>query len=192
MALRVPTTAKKLPKQVRARNRSALAGARIGINRAAARGRTILVRKTPVDQGQLKASWKLKLHKPSGGARVGTGMVAENINDAPHAGIVEGGARPHRVNQEGWMAIYEWVRRHFGFTTSPGGRMQRAPSRNEAGDLDPVYSEITWGIVHKLRREGQTATWFVRDAIPEIQKLAFELIVAEIKKRANRKLKEDR
>src|SRR5262245_18169728 len=79
-----------------------------GALRAAHRGKALLVRKTDekgiTDLGQFKNSFQVE----RGAAR---GIVAELWNDAPHAGIIELGPRPHPVSREGWEAIREWVAR---------------------------------------------------------------------------------
>ncbi len=130
----------------------------------------------------LKASWHVV--RVVGTSRLGNrgGLLAELINDAPHAGIIEHGARPHGVSREGWDAIYEWVRRHFGFTVM-GARSQKMRGvMGETGE-DPVLSEITWGIVKKLKREGQKPTYFIRNSLDECQELAAEEIeraIAEV------------
>lgn len=85
-----------------------------GIRSGARRGRAILVSKTPKDRGQAKAAWSTFLHGDSG-------LVASNENSAPHIGILECGARPHKVSWEGIFAIYQWIERHFRLTS--GGAM---------------------------------------------------------------------
>lgn len=148
----------------RAVARGALAGAH--------RGRALIVRKTPRDQGQMAASWRVEP-----GAVEFTSMaatLAELVNDAPHVVIVEVGARPHTVSPEGWLAIYEWVRRHHrGGKMGGGGRMR--PRRSAFVGLtpfrgdDPVISSITNAIVRKIKREGQKPTFFVREALPDLR-----------------------
>lgn len=158
-------------------------GIRRGAIRGAERGRTFIVSKTPTDQGQLRASWKVRPGIPSAIAR-GTQMLAELLNDAPHAGIVERGARPHPVSPEGWMAIYDWVMRHrveLGIVTA-GGRARRArPSRVPLAaasgvpgggvGLDAEAAKITAGIVFKLRMRGQKPTYFVKDNLDVLRRI---------------------
>lgn len=99
-----------------------------------------------VHHGHFKAGWD-------------TEQTADGFsvtNDAPHAGIVEMGARPHPVSAEGREAIREWVRQKiFGI------------SQVEADEND-VVDAITYGIVEKLRKYGQEPTYIVRDALPEM------------------------
>lgn len=158
----------------------------VGALAGAHRGRALMVRRTPSDQGQLRASWKVKA-----GAGAFTGFsesLAELINDAPHIAIVELGARPHKVSAEGWAALYEWVRRHYRgsvtgagvrvYSLGGGGRM-RARGRRAVGPFkgdDPDITAITWAIVNKIKRYGQRATLFVRNSVDELREvMAYEL-----------------
>jgi hypothetical protein len=154
---------------------------RIGAIRGAERGRSFIVTRTPADQGQLRASWKVRQGIATAIQR-GTAMLAELINDAPHAGIVERGARPHTVSPEGWMAIYDWVIRHrveLGLVTESGNarrpKKSKAPLAAAAGipgggvGLDPEAARITGGIVWKLRTRGQAPTYFVKDNLAALR-----------------------
>lgn len=134
-----------------------------GTRRGCERARGILVKRTPTDQGQLRASWKVVVR----------GNLAELINDAPHAGIVEMGARPHKVSAEGWAAIYAWVHRHpqlYGASRRrprAHGTVEEARQRGPFRGLDPEISSITWAIVRKINRQGQEPTFFVLRSLDE-------------------------
>ncbi len=162
-----------------ARMRSAISyGARAG----AERGRAFMVKHTPADLGQLKASWKVKT-VPAPNVLGGDVTLAELINDAPHAAIVEFGARPHKVSAEGWQAIYEWARRHF---RSESGRMRPRP-RNTGPDRafrgpDPVIASITWAIVRKIGKVGQKATFFVLNNLPALRGILAEEMAIQIER----------
>ena len=157
----------------------------VGAERGAERGRSFIVRQTPVDQGQLKASWRV-LPRLSAAVKAGSQVLAELMNDAPHAGIVERGARRHSVSPEGWMAIYDWVMRHraeLGIVTASGApkraRKSKAPIPSAVGahvpgggvGLDPQVAYVTSGIVFKLRQRGQKATYFVRDSLEALRSI---------------------
>jgi hypothetical protein len=162
-----------VPAMIEETNRGMLQAIQRGGNRGAERGRTFIAKKTPVDLGQLKASWYVwRGYEGSGAIPMVQGVrelvLAELRNTAPHAGIVELGARPHPVSPEGWAAIYEWARRHFGFQTRPGGRMHRIGG--DVGD-DPFLTELTWAIVYKIQREGQKPTYFVRENLPTLRQI---------------------
>lgn len=149
-----------------------------GLRMGAERGRGVIVRRTPMDLGQLRASWKVKAHD----------MVAELLNDAPHAGIVELGARPHRVNAEGWQAIYEWVRRHpemYGATkprTKASATTAQLVKMGPFKGLDPEISRITWAIVKKIQKFGQKPTFFVRDSLDILHRA----LIAEVERQLAR------
>lgn len=72
---------------------------------------------------------------------------ATTVITAPHAGMVELGARPHPVGPEARRAIKEWAMRKLG--------------------LDEEAAErASWGIGHKIETEGQKPTYVVRDSMP--------------------------
>lgn len=136
------------------------------------RGRAVMMKRTPVDMGQLKAGWKVKP-----GATEFTGpdtTLAELANDAPTIAMVELGSRPHKVNPEGWLAIYEWVRRHYrGGKLGGKGRMRRqlrmGDDERPFHGPDPVISAITNAIVWRIRKRGQKPTFFVRNSLDELR-----------------------
>lgn len=177
----IKTTAQKVPKQVRLRNAAAKRVCRRALIRAAHRGRAVMVRVTPADQGQLKNSWKVRASKGTG---IGGGRLAATLsNDAPHAGIVEGGARPHPVSNEGIAALHAWVwrnRKNFGFTTRSG----RAQSGKGA---KAATLGIAYAIANRIKRHGQEPTFFVKDSMPVLQKQAAREVAKAIAKLANKR-----
>jgi hypothetical protein len=150
-----------------------------GLRMGAERGRGIIVPRTPTDLGQLRASWKVKAAE----------LVAELLNDAPHAGIVELGARPHKVSAEGWQALYEWVRRHpelYGQKrprTKVSATLEQQAQLGPFKGLDPEISSITWAIVKKIQKYGQKPTYFVRNSL-EVLRKALQLEVERQLERA--------
>lgn len=182
MAVRIPITPDRLPQEINTRHILTRRAVANGIGRAAERGRALIVRKTPVDMGQLKASWRVVWHGVPGGAQW---ECATLENDAPHAGIVEEGARPHPVNAEGWDAIYQWARRHITYTQlkgpgrAKGGKRREGPPKQitkRHGQEDPILEGIVWAIVKRIEKYGQAPTYFVRNNIPALQKIATEEI----------------
>lgn len=181
----------KLPAALRANEQGVRRAIARGIAIGAVRGRAILVRATPVDQGQLKASWKI-------GARAldvppGSNLLGKLYNDAPHAGVVELGARPHPVSPAGWIAIYEWVRRHPELYTAPpmAVRMRRPRSGGRRGSPwkpfwgpDPQIMAITNAIVWKLRTKGQRPTYFIRRNLDRVQRAVLQEIANELNRAA--------
>lgn len=162
-----------------------------GMISAAHRGRAILVRATPVNTGQLKAAWLVVI----GGWLAG--FIAEVVNDAPHAGVIEAGARPHAVSRAGVEAIRRWVMlKMFGWMAAPMRRLAKREARATAtlsrhranraaslraaraigasqeamGALNKEVDRVVWGIVGKLKREGQKPTYFVRRSLPRLKR----------------------
>ena len=138
--------------------------------RAANRSRVALVRKTPVDRGQMKNAWRV-----AGDARYSPrkGRAPIRIvNDAPYAGVVERGARPHKVSRAGRESLEDWARRKLGV------------SRKEA-------KAISFAIAKKLEKEGQKGLFIVQEALPEmrrtLQKEFESLLRKAAKKQASKK-----
>lgn len=150
-----------------------------GTQAGAHRGRALIVRRTPTDQGQLRASWRVVVSAVRKGVEGFADVkLAELINDAPHITIVELGARPHTVNPEGWTAIYEWVRRHFRsagggvYAMGSAGRMVprgKSPIKGPWKGDDPRVEAITNAIVWRIRKYGQKPTLFVRNSVDELR-----------------------
>lgn len=116
------------------------------------------------------------------------------INTAPHSGIIELGARPHKVSEEGFRAIKQWVRvKLLGLPAESWSGLRSEAEAREAGDaglaglnaLFKVKDEaegITWAIVKKIEREGQEPKYVMRNAIPKATqyfKEEFERILAQ-------------
>lgn len=150
------------------------------------RGRAVIVKRTPTDQGQLRAGWKVKPGATD--FALGTDPVlATLVNDAPHIAMVELGSRPHKMSPEGWAAIYEWVRRHFrGGTLGGAGRMKR-PAKNSVvgivayrGD-DPEISKITNAVVHRIAVKGTAPTFFIKNSIAELRAVMIDEVKIALK-----------
>jgi len=113
-----------------------------GLLSGAKKSLRILVKNTPEDTGELSKSWKV--HKAMNGVTI--------ENDAPYAGVVEEGARPHGVNAEGIRSLTAWAGRTF-----PGASPEAIKS-------------IVWGVVRKLKEEGQEPTFFVKNSLEAVVK----------------------
>jgi len=131
---------------------------RVAMQIGAERGRSIMVRRTPVDTGETKAAWKVFTTAVSTEA-------ARLVNDAPHVGIIETGARPHPVSDVGILAIERWVARHSDIWQAAqdggGGHMLTK---------EQAIAAVTHGIVWKLRTLGQEPTYFIRNALPALRR----------------------
>jgi hypothetical protein len=125
---------------------------RKGATAAARRGQSHMVGKTPTDQGQARNSW-----------RVHHGAVPKLENDAPHAGIIEMGARPHKVSAEGIENIAGWARRQLGL--------------GEKAALSFAHA-----LAKKIERVGQAPTYFVRNELKELAGLVPREVMRELRK----------
>lgn len=137
-----------------------------GTVNGAMRGRAILVRETPVDQGQLRASWKVR-------QRILGNIIAELFNDAPHAGIVEAGARPHPVNRAGIFALTRWAWRNRGLF---GLR-----SLEEA-------QGVAFAVAKKIALRGQVGKFFVRKQMHRIETAMRREVERSLNKLARRRV----
>lgn len=144
-----------MPKEIRRLDKSLKAATMLGLRNGARAAVAILVTRTPKDTGQLKASWKTT------GSRRGKN-THEVYNTAPHAGIVEEGARPHTVSREGRQALREWVDRHF-------------PAADEK-----TREGIVEGICWKLLHYGQKPTYFVKNSLPLLRRVGVEEVIIAI------------
>jgi hypothetical protein len=162
-------------------------------HKAAHGAKALLVQRSPKDLGQLKASWRV-------GSGKGGSEGVELFNDAPHAGIVEHGARPHPVSAEGRLAIREWVIRHFGFVGTKKRGTRRLVSKNQVTvsgkirgigtrkaslrdeEMNAQIDKIVEGIIHKLETKGQAPTYFVRDSLEDIEAILKVELASELAK----------
>lgn len=179
MPLRVELHPGQVARAIRQRNRANINAMIDGAIAGAFRGRKFIVRKTPRDQGQLRKSWKVKAGRRAFILR--DSLAAELINDAPHAGVVERGARPHPVSREGFLALVGWAKRH-GFKGARrkfqrGGRSRIQGPKQETrlygivfADQDVLAARVAMGIVRKLRAHGQVGTFFVKKHLPELER----------------------
>jgi hypothetical protein len=109
-----------------------------GIASAVLASAELVAQMAPKDLGNLKRSCR-------GVLQPGGGYV---IVDAPHAGIVEAGARPH------WAPIaplIDWARRH--------------------ADSEAEAQRMARGTQVKIACEGQSPTYWVRRSLPKQKKI---------------------
>ncbi len=154
---------------------------------AAERGRAVLVGKTPVYESEMKNAWKV----------ASKGRDVAIVNQAPHAGIVERGARPHGVNAEGRKALREWVIKKglvgkaagpVGSATVAGKKMAAnitavgKRSAKPQASFDQQVDAIVARIVNKLRVQGYKGTHFVEKSIPQLIEFAQMEILASLPK----------
>lgn len=137
--------------------------------------------KKAIERAQRAAAMRLKTHlvgvvKESGVTDRGTyqnSFKAEKdrvINSAPHAGIIELGARPHKVSLKGIEAIAAWVRRKLGVKGSKHRYQKRDAATGQFGGIHDDAYGIAWAIAKKIEKHGQKPHYFMRDAIPFAKK----------------------
>lgn len=151
---------------LRSQSRTNVQAIKRAVKRAKVRGIGVLKANTPKnDTGLLKNAW----------------IVTEDgvTNTAPHAGIVERGARPHTVNRAGIEALTEWVRRK-GLVVrlvrrGPVPKARRLTRKEAAVDSD--VASIVWAIVAKLKREGQEGTFYIEKSIPRLTEILEEEVL---------------
>lgn len=114
-------------------------------HRTAEAARNILARTAPVDLGQLKAS--LRVDRKVSGTE-----LAEVKSDAPYAGIIERGARPHPVSRKAQEMLARWAMRKFG-----------VPEKEAKG--------IAFLIARKIAREGQKPRWWFKSKLEDFEKI---------------------
>lgn len=115
------------------------------------------------DQGVLKNSWVAE--------RIGN--TVQVYSNAPHAGVIELGCRPHKVSRAGIEAIAGWVKRKafapkgpvLVRVHGPTGRVERKMPRGRTPDDEAL--SIAYAIAHKIEREGQKPKYLVRNELPK-------------------------
>lgn len=182
MARRIRLQAKDLPRAIRQRNKATKRAIAHGALRGAERGRTIIARKTPKSSGQLKGAWRARPGRLSRFRR--TSVIATLVNNAPHASVVERGAKPHPVGPEGVKALTEWVwknRGKFGLVTA-SGRLSRSKKARERANA--IALRIAW----KIRQKRQTGTFFVKKNRPAIERAGFREVKRALRRSARRRV----
>lgn len=136
-----------------------------------------------VEQAARAAAHRLKAHLVAETSRLGVvdmGIYKNSFvvrdktvtNEAPHAGIIELGARPHKVSLQGVIAIAEWVVRKLRLrkerTTAQRSRSKDPTKTHSMRRLKwPEAMKIAWAIAKKIEREGQKPRHIMRDALPQ-------------------------
>lgn len=119
-------------------------------------GQRIVMEKSPVDTGLYQSSWSTQI--------MGFGHVQLG-NTAPHAPIIEFGARPHTP---AILPLLFWAKRVLKDQSQP-----------------PNFSPQVWGLAKgvqkKIAREGQKPKHVLTNSLPEI----LELVEREIEERLN-------
>ncbi len=184
--------------QLGARLRSDANGAPDAVFRAmysaAQRGKAFIVGKSPVDRGILRNAWKV--------VKLSTLKTVELTNDQPYAGVMERGARPFKISNDGIWALKAWAMRKLrsGEMTPTGAqtRITWAKGWNKAlrkakgeslitshrskrikkTELEAEAERIAWAIAKTFEKVGIKGKFFVMN---NLEKLAF-LMDAEVKR----------
>lgn len=147
----INVSAKDYQKVFQANERARVQRVKGAMVEAAALGAEIVAGRVPVDQGQLKAS----VHA--------TPSPPEIIANAPHAAIIENGARPH------WPPIaplVEWIERH----------------RIDLGiEDDSDVVGLAHAIAAKIAEEGAEPHWFMRGSLDDLRKILKEIVERRIR-----------
>jgi hypothetical protein len=151
-AYRIKIPHNKLGQRIIRDNQRGQAAMRKAAHSTAEIARNILSQAAPVDLGELKASLRVERHA------FGTSL-ATVVADAPYAGIIERGARPHPVSRAGIESLTRWAMRKM-----------REP--------EDVARGIAFAIDTKLRERGQKPTWWFKSRLPIFKKI----LIAEVQR----------
>lgn len=194
---RISISLQDLPDDLQRRLAELPVSVRRGLQSGTMYGRTMLSKRSPTDQGQLRNSWKL-IDYAAGARGAGRHSMLQLVNEAPHAGIVERGARPHRVSKEGIEALAQWAwRNRSSFSLAKvqgpikpkklGGKGGRRALQKQT-DM-AIVRGIAFAIAWKIRHHGQKPTFFVRDSMPRIGSVTRKEVRLEIDRLAGRRFR---
>ena len=138
MSVVIKLNAAELPDALRKEGTRIQGAIKTAAKAAALKLKTYLVRETDRLGITYQGTYK-------GGFRATENSV---VNDAPHAGIVELGARPHKVSKEGREAIKRWAMIKLGLTEKDA-------------------ESASWGIAKNIEMVGQEGYYVMRNAIPK-------------------------
>jgi hypothetical protein len=164
-----------------------------GAMRAAHRGKARLIEATDekgvTDMGQYKSSFKVA--KGPGIGQYGHGATATLINEAPIAGIVELGARPHPVSEDGIIAIARWAERKLGVGAvhgpvhvrvhGPTGRVTTRKPRKST-EVSEAAMAVAQAIAWKIRHHGQKGRYIFADEIGRLTRFYREEVEKMLRK----------
>lgn len=144
----------------------ARAAANVALLRAALRSVAIVAQATPADTGEARAAWRVEPGNFTEPARL--------VNDAPHAGILEAGARPHWTPL---MPLLRWLVRKIG-ADGKGGRR----TFTDLSEVDGAVVAMARGIQAKIARDGNKAYGMVAKNLDRLANIARDEVEAAIKR----------
>jgi|FLYL01.1.fsa_nt_gi hypothetical protein len=181
----------QLGRALRSRGREVRQAIEKGVKVGAHRGRTHLVAQTDkrgiTDRGLFKASWKTRTFSSKAQQRMGLEHIATIQNAAPYAGVIERGARPHKVSAEGRESIRGWVlRKMLGHTSRELRALQR--DADVAAEIEMQVDAIVEGIVRKLEHHGQKGKFIVQDSLDTLTDMAVQEVQRIIRRLSHTRL----
>jgi hypothetical protein len=170
VGVRIKIDDKKLAKDIKRRNAGIARAIHRGLKLGAGYGRTLLVDRSPRDEGGLAAAWDVSPIKNMVGKKKKYEALTI-FNDMPYASVVELGTRqPYWMGRKGITALTGWVRRVFGIVDERKAR------------------SIAFAIRHKFATKRREGTYFVRDSVDEIGDHTLKEIVRQILKVSQQKV----
>lgn len=179
----VTTTPDKLPTLVRWQAESTGRAIVRGVRRSMGKAKRHLASVTPKDTGKTRKAWKVKTSgTPTEVTSSFHGDIGIIANDSPIIGILENGAPPHPVNEEGQEAIFQWVLRHIrlvgntttGYAAVHASELSKGTRTRRMQTVDggeALARRITYLICRKIRTKGQAPKFFIRDSLELIAKM---------------------
>lgn len=126
---------------------------RVATLRAALKGMSVVVRATPSDRGIARGAWDVE--QTSDGALL--------YNDAPHAGVLEFGARPHKPPL---LPILRWVVRKFGLNLRKRGKR----SFESIKEVPWTTYLVAKSIQENIAKNGAQPNYMVGNNLPTLNK----------------------
>lgn len=152
---------------LKATDKKLRAAVKLAVLEAAAVGAEIVSRDAPVDTGRLKQSIIVRKRGASGHPEI--------VAQAPYAGPVEVGSRPH------WVPLgplVRWVRHHKSLFNGGG------PARNKKGQFKGGEAvRIARAIQRAIARRGTRPRYFMRKNLPRLNEI-LKTLMRESKARA--------
>lgn len=159
---------------------------------ASERTKRLVSKDSPVDQGEYKLGWHTRAEIADKRA-----PVVVLANDAPHAGVIEQGARPHKVPI---APLLKWAQRKAGdlmlagiirptptlFRTDKKGFLKyRGPSAlSRDAEASAEVEAFAWAVRNKIAKVGQKPRWIMRKRLPEAAAFLREAYERELRRAA--------
>lgn len=132
-------------------------------------GAEIVAERVPRDVGTLASS--IHAIRTEGGAEV--------VVDAPHAGVIEGGSRPHMPPLQ---PLIDWVIRHAGkfalnrkhlrtkVGIGPARSMREQRARDKVIKTQAEAISVARAIQHHIALKGSPPRWYMKNSLPAMRR----------------------